>query len=206
MESSMPLCASQLLAALSSDWSRTEEVLRRLCLSASPRRIEEALLALVYDDAVQHIPPNLWRLSPVSPVSPGSQREIHVLVDLGNVHCCLQRLVPLAREGLLTVRAYADLAYSGYGVVPPLQEPNVEVHQALTPDRNSADVELIWQLSRLSAQARADRRRLDVYVCTRDLGFQRLRVLAEQDGHRLVFVTSFVALAQTELKAILERH
>jgi hypothetical protein len=99
-------------------------------------------------------------------------------------------LVPYAQRGLLTVAAYADLAFAGYGVVPPLHAKNVTVFQADTPDKNSADVQIIWDISRLTQQ-RANSS-LQLYVASKDLGFRRLQHLVNAHAtHNLVFVTSW---------------
>ena len=56
----------------------------------------------------------LWKRSSVRDC-----HDVVVVVDLGNVHDCLQKLAPLAEAGEVQVRAYADLQYNGYGVNPP---------------------------------------------------------------------------------------
>ena len=220
MESSMPICQSHLLSALdnciqssATGWVTSDELLIRLGgvggSGLTKKRLNEALYALLYDEQVQKtdtIPPS-WRRSVSisnkrrSTEGGGGQQEeenprqeplVHVVVDLGNVHCCLPKLIPYARAGLLTVAAYADMAYRGYGIIPPLREPNISVFQATTPDKNSADVEIVWRLSRMSgATARGA---LTVFVCTKDLGFQRIKSLVEEDGHNLTFVMGWSQL------------
>ncbi len=127
-------------------------------------------------------------------VAPATVPGPLVLVDLGNVHDCLRELVPLCHAGAVTVRAYADLAYAGHGVAPPLDVPGLSVHQAPTADRNAADVELVWDLSRITAAADARDERLRVLVATKDQGFRRLESLARSAGHELTIVTSWPEL------------
>jgi hypothetical protein len=50
--------------------------------------------------------------------------SIVVIVDLGNVHDCLKRLLPLVEARRFRVRAYADLQYNGIGVNPPHDRPS----------------------------------------------------------------------------------
>lgn len=123
---------------------------------------------------------------------------MHVVVDLGNCHDCLQNLVDYAACGSMTVAAYADLAFAGFGVTPPLVTPNVQVFQADTPDKNSADTQMIWDISRLVQRVTVDHptRKLHIVVVTKDLGFQRLKALVEAENplHKLTFVTNWPTL------------
>jgi len=116
--------------------------------------------------------------------------NVVILIDLGNVHDCLQRLGPLAEAGLVTVRAYADLCFNGFGVNPPLGGNNVTVFKASSPDKNSADVQLIWDVARL---CRADTP-LRLVVVTKDLGFRHLQALATAAGHELIFAQDWGGL------------
>ena len=115
-----------------------------------------------------------------------------VVVDLGNTHDCLQELLPYAKAGALEVRAYADLAYNGFGVNPPLGVlPGVTVQQANTAEKNAADVDMIWDLAVMLGPRTP---RYFVAVATKDQGFRRLKALAEAAGHRLEFATGWSEL------------
>jgi hypothetical protein len=121
----------------------------------------------------------------------------HCVVDLGNVHDCLRPLLPHAAAGLLTVAAYADMAYNGFGVCPPVAGRNVSVFQADTSDKNSADVQMIFDIALLSSDRRTRRpdEPLHIIVASKDLGFRSLQRLVERhDAHRLTFVTNWSAL------------
>lgn len=113
-------------------------------------------------------------------------------MDLGNTHDCLQELLPYARAGHLDVRAYADLAFNGFGVNPPLDEPGVTVKRASTAEKNAADVDMIWDLAELLSKP--GQPHYSVIVATKDQGFRRLKALAEDRGHRLEFVTGWSEL------------
>jgi len=156
-----------------------------------------ALYNLLKSNAVRrnNTSPPSWLASEVPPHVPGSSsvdlEELRrlVVVDLGNTHDCLQELLPYAREGHLEVMAYADLAFNGFGVKPPLSDaPGVTVKQATTADKNAADVDMIWDLATLLNQ---NDPKYFVVVATKDLSFRRLKALAENHGHRLEFVTGW---------------
>jgi hypothetical protein len=112
-----------------------------------------------------------------------------------NVHDCLQPLECYARAGLLRVAAYADLAYSGYGIKPRVTGDNIQVYQAETPDKNSADCQIIWDIAVMTSQARVHRPEdpLHILVASKDLGFRSLKSLVEMQHptHKLTFVTGW---------------
>jgi len=186
-------------------WCKPNAIRACLKREASKLELNRCLYNLKETGVLEYLAgtPPLWRLSPAKP-SPDMghskaaeelETVLHVVVDLGNVHCCLQHLVEYARAGLLTVSAYADLAYSGYGVSPPLEATNVRVYQSDTADKNSADVQIIWDVSRLLQRAELQSQKLQILVATKDLGFQRLKALVEESGdHSLVFVTNWSTL------------
>lgn len=127
----------------------------------------------------------------------GGDPIVLVLNDLGCCHNVLQNLVPYAEQDKLQVKAYADLAYAGFGVRPPVKTRNVQVFHSKTADKNSADVKMIWDLSRYVNQFAESNplRRLDVYVATKDLQFQSLKALVEENPlHSLTFCTDWEAL------------
>jgi len=128
----------------------------------------------------------LWKRSSVRDC-----QDVVVVVDLGNVHDCLQKLAPLAEAGEVQVRAYADLQYNGYGVNPPFDSPGCVVFRAATPHKNAADTQIIWDISRLCSLALKP---LHLLVVTKDNGFRHLRELAEESGHNLAFAQDWSSL------------
>ena len=121
----------------------------------------------------------------------------HCIVDLGNTHDCLQNLLPYAARGLLTVSAYADMAFRGYGISPSVSADNVRVYQSDTPDKNSADVQIVWDICRLVEKLERENsaRRCHIYIATKDMGFMRVKGLVERNRlHSVTFVTNWQAL------------
>jgi hypothetical protein len=114
-----------------------------------------------------------------------------VIMDLGNCHF-LKELLPYIESKTVEARLYADLAYNGFGVSPPLPHYlNVYMFRATTSDRNSADVQLIWDLAVLLSSS-PERR--NVIIATKDLGFRSLKSICELLGHSLTFVTDWNTL------------
>ena len=109
----------------------------------------------------------------------GQQAPIVVMVDLGNVHDCLQQLLPLAAAGEIELRAYADLMFNGFGVSPPLASPGCTVFKSASPQKNAADTQLIWDCAQLCTAAEKP---LQILVATKDNGFRHLKELAEGAG------------------------
>jgi hypothetical protein len=68
---------------------------------------------------------------------------------------------------------------------------NVYMFRATTSDRNSADVQLIWDLAVLLSSS-PERR--NVIIATKDLGFRSLKSICELLGHSLTFVTDWNTL------------
>lgn len=180
-------------ASSADGWCTTDDV---CALTQDTPRVEVNRLLYEWHSLGQvetrDVPPR-WRLHRPIIITPneGAPRpRIHVVVDLGNVHDCLKPLLSYAQKGCLTVAAYADLAFTGFGVVPPLRVENVAVFQADTPDKNSADVQIIWDLSRLTQQREGEP--LDIFVASKDLGFRRLERLVNAGcGHTLTFTTGW---------------
>jgi len=142
--------------------------------------------------------PVRWRLTApiMMPASSSNESSIRivVLVDLGNTHDCLAKLVPLAEAGVLKVRAYADCKYSGFGVRPPLVATNCTVVQADGTDRNAADVELIWDVARMCFAPGPTEGYIFI-VATKDLGFLHLKRCVETlKRHSLRFVSNWSTL------------
>ena len=191
------------------EWATAGEVRRELGLDAWARQeVNRCLYQLRASGRVQYLegsPPS-WRVlpapgvpsQPAPPSAPAERSRLHCIIDLGNCHDCLKNLLDYARGGSLTVAAYADLAFAGFGVVPPLDVPNVRVFRATTPDKNSADVQIIWDVSRLVLEAppAGAPAGLHIIVATKDLGFQRLKALVdgESPDHALTFVTDWASL------------
>jgi hypothetical protein len=174
----------RVLASLSATNWKTMPELAQLAQLPSVD-LAPALVALELAGLVERREGGLWRH--VAAVAP----DTHVFVDLGNVHDCLQRLVPLAEAGELRVQAFADLAFNGYGVNPELRASGCEVLRATSADKNAADVQLVWNAALLCASARAP---LHIFVVTRDHGFRHLQALAGAAGHHLRFAQDWPSL------------
>lgn len=186
---------TDLVASLLTDeWQSRAQ----LCPDKPKKEVNAVLYKLVSDARAERMEgsPPTWRavparFSPRAPQTRGTNEErLIVLVDLGNVHDSLDKLIPYAEAGQLEVVAYADLAYDGYGVRPPLQKQNVEVRRADTPDKNAADVDLIWDVAMHSQSGPL----LHFIVCTKDQGFRRLERKVSEAGHRMTFVTRWEEL------------
>lgn len=148
-------------------------------------------------DKIDDAPPK-WKRKKINDDNmrtPSSAPHLHCIVDLGNVHDCLRPLQAYAELGILTVAAYADLSFAGYGVSPPLVAKNVQVFHANTPDKNSADVQIIWDVCRYVDNMNKEQpdKPLRIVVATKDLGFLRLKYLVEENNplHKLTFVTNW---------------
>ena len=175
--------------------------------NVSKVEVNRALYALKDKGVLEMTPasPPLWALKKTVPCARslatisanGADPRTHVICDLGCNHDCLQNLIPYAERGEITVKAYADIAFNGFGVNPAPVSNNVQVFQAATPDKNSADVRIIWDVSRLVEKTSLEEpdRRLDIFVCTKDLQFQSLKALVEMNPlHKLIFCTNWAAL------------
>jgi len=110
-----------------------------------------------------------------------------VLVDLGNVHDTLQELEPYARKGLVKAFAFADLAFNGYGVRPEC-DPCIPLYQSTTPDKNAADIEMVWKCAEVALLQCPPDHRLTFYIVTKDQGFRTLEVILRRFGHTVEFV------------------
>ena len=196
----MDRLADQVRARLREGGPSTALALSR-AVGCTREEANRALYGLLKDDLAckDTASPPVWSL-PVaaaacpaagSGAAPEEPRRL-VVVDLGNTHDCLRELLPYARSGAIEVRAYADLAYNGFGVTPPLGDlPGVTVSQATTAEKNAADVDMIWDLAELLGPGRPT---YFVAVATKDQGFRRLKALAEARGHRLEFATGWSEL------------
>ena len=181
------------------------EIKKKFDIAESKSEINKQLYSLKKDkilESVEGTPPK-WYMreadQSIGTIPPDCKIEplIHVVVDLGNCHDCLKQLIPYAQKGLITVSAYADIAFCGFGISPPINDTeNVTVFQADTPDKNSADVQIIWDLSRLThQQPEKSEKEMIIIVATKDLGFRRLKNLVEQNPkHSLFFVTNWESL------------
>lgn len=190
-QNSSTLLATRILALLQENGGSSAYALSR---ELSPCTREEVNRSLYCDllkrgkVAKDTSKPPRW--TPLPPQNTRAQRRL-VVVDLGNTHDCLRELLPYAATGSIEVRAYADLAYNGFGVSPPLTDaPGVCVKQATTADKNAADVDMIWDLAGMLSQG-DDGPCYFVVVATKDQGFRRLKALVDSRGHRLEFVTGW---------------
>ena len=151
-----------------------------------------ALLQLGAVNKTTAIPP-LWSI-PITEKVPVEQPDSVpggriVLVDLGNVHDCLQELSPYAARRECKVFAFADRAFNGYGITPPA-DAGIVVHQTTSVHRNAADLALIWTVAELVHQATGP---LEFIVVTKDQGFHSL-VDHVGNEHSMIFVKGWEEL------------
>ena len=180
--------AAKVLQSLDTDWKTLAEVAR----AASVALVDVAAALQELSDAGEaETLRGAWRRAAAAVVAEASEGTV-VFVDLGNVHDCLLRLVPLAEAGEIQVRAYADLQYNGPGVRPPLRAPGCAGYRADSAQRNAADTQLIWDVSKLCATAPGPLRLL---VATKDNGFRHLQGLVTASGHDLAFAQDWVSLS-----------
>jgi hypothetical protein len=196
LASELTINNKSVMEALGSERLRALDIARKISLTRT--MVNASLYSLLSTGNVTRdagVPP-VWSKTAVEAniqeVVCASDLKTLVIVDLGNIHDCLQHLIPYCKAGKLQVKAYADMAYNGYGVTPPLVEVSgLSIHRASTDDKNSADVELIWDLAVLLETSTP----LAVIVVTKDQGYRRIQELAQRSGrHSLTLVTSWVEL------------
>lgn len=167
---------------LQDDWLSLQE----LCdlAEASALDVSEELQALASEGLALGDGCGRWRRSGVAPAQDAAPKVPIVIVDLGNVHDCLKKLLPLADAGVVQVKAYADLHYNGFGVRPPLDNRNCRVIRSLTSHKNAADTKLVWDVACLCSDNPSP---LQIYIITKDNGFRHLQELARELGHSVAF-------------------
>jgi uncharacterized LabA/DUF88 family protein len=110
------------------------------------------------------------------------QPDLIILIDLGNIHDCLQKVLPFVESRLCDVRAYADKMSNCYGISPKIDNEHVKVKVASDNHRNAADIEMVWDCATLPREYNT------VCIVTRDLGFQTLVTKLRQDGRKVDIV------------------
>ena len=182
----LTISQENILATLSkSEWLTLQQLSAGSCISLLD--LPDLLLGLSERGLVEKKDGQWKRTQAPAAREPSAQRPL-VIVDLGNVHDCLQKLVPLAEAGCMDVWAYADLHYNGFGVQPPLTSSAVRVEQARVTHKNAADTKLIWDVALACTQAAPQK---TIFVVTKDNGFRHLQELAAEHGHRIVFCESW---------------
>lgn len=174
---------ARMLESLGFEWRTLSELAQR---SGVPSVDVSAALQELRQSGVVEAQGGLWKRC-----ASVESRDVIVVVDLGNVHDCLQKIAPLAEAGELQVRAYADLQYNGFGVNPPFDAPGCVVFKAQSPHKNAADTQMIWDVAQLCS---VSARPLRLLVVSKDNGFRHLRELAEDAGHRLTFAQDWASL------------
>jgi len=95
--------------------------------------------------------------------------RLHIAIDLGNSHDILPKVIDGASKGRYTVSAYADFAYNGYGVNPPVTAENVSVFAAPVMMKQLADAQLLWDMCLLAHKWNADSQRpARLFVASKD--------------------------------------
>lgn len=117
-----------------------------------------------------------------------------IMVDLGNVHDCLENLVPYA-SNTAQVRAYADVGFNGYGI-NPCPPCNIKVVKATSNHKNAADIDLIFDLALMAHQHKTPHH---FVIATKDKGFLSVESKLQQLGHQVSFVTGW-----SELRLLVE--
>ena len=182
---------ARVLDSLTVDWTTLLEVATQAQIHSVD--VAVALQALRSMGVVES-QGGLWRRC----AAPQQVADVVVVVDLGNVHDCLQKIAPLAEAGQLQVLAYADLQYNGVGINPPFEVAGCTVFKATSPHKNAADTKMIWDIAQLCASSERPRRLL---VTTKDNGFRYLRDLVEGSGHALSFAHDWASLRALLLPA-----
>lgn len=118
-----------------------------------------------------------------------------VMIDLGNVHDVLQQVEPYAKEKLAKVYAFADLQYNGYGIKPPCNL-SVELYHSKTPDKNAADIEMVWKCADIIFNLEPNQKfkKLQFCIVTKDNGFRTLKTIIERHGHEAIFMRTWEEL------------
>lgn len=142
--------------------------------------------------------PPLWSLGMVkpmeNPVVENCEIKTVIIVDLGNVHDCLNKLEPYAN--FYEIYAFADKAYNGWGVSPPAP-PTIHFYHSKSRDKNAADIAIIWRVAELILLN--PKEVFHFVIATKDQGFNSLKDEVESRGHSLEFVNGW-----DELKLVVE--
>lgn len=120
------------------------------------------------------------------PISAFNINKDTILIDLGNVHDCIQ---PIIDNGLIdkyNVIAFADEGFNGLGVNPRTVIPVV---QASTPRINAADYYLALAVILLSMLSPNNQRHF--YIATKDKGIHGLEEIAKHYGHVITFAVDW---------------
>ena len=108
-----------------------------------------------------------------------SKEPINIIfVDLGNIHDILPLLEPYADDRTNIVYAFADRAFSGYGIRPPPTNRHIQVLHATDDHKNAADTEMIWKAAEVVLGSLNTRYRFLIF--TRDQGFRGLSTILKR--------------------------
>ena len=129
-----------------------------------------------------------------------------VLVDLGNVHDVLQTCEGYVKSKVIDdVYGIADYHFNDYGVNPkPSDITGVIVLQATDAQKNSGDVLLVWEVSRIIALRR--RAGIHFIVATMSKKLHYLANLAAEKGHVMHFVRDLKGLRELVEEGPISKH
>ena len=132
------------------------QILRQLKISFDKNITKTQINKILYDRKftkyllmTEYTPP-LWQLKRELPVPEASiQKPIVVLINLDNVSDCLQHLQTHINDGQLSVIAFANKTFNGFGVKGEINSFGYEVKIATETHKNIADTMLMWTLGKL---------------------------------------------------------
>ena len=123
----------------------------------------------------------------------GSHRSANtvVLVDLGNVHDCLEQCEKeRARGNISAVYGFANKHFNAYGVNPPPRDPETKV--AVVED--GVELAIVWKACELSRAATDAGNSLKLVIATKSHKLEPLTALVKSAGHEVRFVRTAAGL------------
>lgn len=109
-----------------------------------------------------------------------------ILIDLGNVHDCLQKLEAYDK----IVIGYCNTTYNGYGVSEPCENENISIKKFDTKDTNAVTSEIFYSVS----IALASKIKSKIIVVSNGKIFSYLPTLAKNHGKDLELARDWTSL------------